>query len=202
MATKASRDAAGRQAIQKKTFTKWMNAHLRKAGVSVDDVFEDLRDGVRLMQLLEVLRGVKLPREKGKLRLHHVANLNQVLKFLEKDGVKIVNIDSGYLVEGNEKLTLGLLWTLILRYQISSAGSGNQAEGKAKLLEWCRSCTEGYDRVDVVNFTTSWRDGLAFNAIIHRHRPDLIDYQALSPDQRNENLKQAFEVSSGAQSVR
>ncbi|RUS87768.1 hypothetical protein EGW08_004514 [Elysia chlorotica] len=62
------------------------------------------------------------------------------------------------------------------------------------LQMWCRRMTDGYAHVDVANFTTAWRDGMAFCAIIHRFRPDLIDYDSLSPDNVFDNCKMAFEV--------
>lgn len=42
------------------------------------------------------------------------------------------------------------------------------------LLEWCKDITKGYPGVKVTNLTTSWRNGLAFCAIIHHFRPDLL----------------------------
>lgn len=54
--------------------------------------------------------------------------------------------------------------------------------------------TAGYPNVNVRNFTTSWRDGLAFNAIIHKHRPDLIQFEKLSKSNPMYNLNNAFNV--------
>lgn len=54
--------------------------------------------------------------------------------------------------------------------------------------------TAGYQNVNVRNFTTSWRDGLAFNAIIHKHRPDLLQFEKLSKSNAMYNLNNAFNV--------
>ncbi|XP_028711711.1 EH domain-binding protein 1-like protein 1 isoform X9 [Peromyscus leucopus] len=61
------------------------------------------------------------------------------------------------------------------------------------LLEWCQEVTKGYRGVCITNFTTSWRNGLAFCAILHRFYPDKIDYLSLDPLDIKQNNKQAFD---------
>merc|ERR1712000_160610 len=93
----------------------------------------------------------------------------------------------------NVKLTLGLIWTLILRFAIVGL-SEEGLSAKEGLLLWCRRKTEPYDNVDIKDFTMSFQDGLGFCALIHRHRPDLIDYDSLTAEDKLGNLNLAFDV--------
>ncbi|XP_058161172.1 EH domain-binding protein 1-like protein 1 isoform X7 [Dasypus novemcinctus] len=79
-----------------------------------------------------------------------------------------------------------------------AASTGPQASpalvsSSQSLLEWCQEVTAGYSGVRVTNFTTSWRNGLAFCAILHRFYPDKIDYTTLDPLNIKQNNKQAFD---------
>ncbi|XP_032411400.1 plectin-like isoform X26 [Xiphophorus hellerii] len=195
-----------RDRVQKKTFTKWVNKHLIKPGRAeaqrqVADLYEDLRDGHNLISLLEVLSGETLPREKGRMRFHKLQNVQIALDFLKHRQVKLVNIRNDDIADGNPKLTLGLIWTIILHFQVSSSISDIQINGqsedmtaKEKLLLWSQRMTDGYQGIRCDNFTTSWRDGKLFNAVIHKHYPRLIDMGKVYRQTNLENLEQAFNV--------
>ncbi|XP_057668601.1 dystonin isoform X41 [Diorhabda carinulata] len=185
-----------RDAVQKKTFTKWVNKHLKKARRQIRDLFEDLRDGHNLISLLEVLTGEQLPREKGQMRFHMLHNIDTALHFLRCKNVKLVNIRSEDIVDGNPKLTLGLIWTIILHFQISDIVVGQEPNVSAKdyLLRWAKRTTHRYPGVNVVDFTKSWRDGLAFTSIIHRNRPDLIDFGKARQQRPRDRMENAFYI--------
>ncbi|XP_056670303.1 dystonin isoform X35 [Monodelphis domestica] len=191
------RIADERDKVQKKTFTKWINQHLMKVRKHVNDLYEDLRDGHNLISLLEVLSGDTLPREKGRMRFHRLQNVQIALDYLKKRQVKLVNIRNDDITDGNPKLTLGLIWTIILHFQISDihvTGESEDMSAKERLLLWTQQTTEGYAGIRCENFTTCWRDGKLFNAIIHKYRPDLIDMNIVAVQSNLANLEHAFYV--------
>ena len=75
-----------------------------------------------LLKLLKVLSGEKLQRPtKGKMRIHCLENVDKALQFLRDQHVHLENLGSGDIVDGNARLTLGLIWTIILRFQVRFA---------------------------------------------------------------------------------
>nr|XP_016877215.1 alpha-actinin-1 isoform X6 [Homo sapiens]XP_054232825.1 alpha-actinin-1 isoform X6 [Homo sapiens] len=177
-----------------KTFTAWCNSHLRKAGTQIENIEEDFRDGLKLMLLLEVISGERLAKpERGKMRVHKISNVNKALDFIASKGVKLVSIGAEEIVDGNVKMTLGMIWTIILRFAIQDI-SVEETSAKEGLLLWCQRKTAPYKNVNIQNFHISWKDGLGFCALIHRHRPELIDYGKLRKDDPLTNLNTAFDV--------
>ncbi|XP_072247219.1 dystonin isoform X1 [Leuresthes tenuis] len=139
----------------------------------------------------------KGPRERGRMRFHRLQNVQIALDYLKRRQVKLVNIRNDDITDGNPKLTLGLIWTIILHFQISEihvTGESEDMTAKERLLLWSKQITDGYVGVRCDNFTTSWRDGRLFNAILHKYRPDLVDMSRVSTQTNRSNLEQAFYV--------
>ncbi|XP_059033317.1 utrophin isoform X1 [Mustela lutreola] len=184
--------------VQKKTFTKWINARFSKSGKPpINDMFTDLKDGRKLLDLLEGLTGTSLPKERGSTRVHALNNVNRVLQVLHQNNVDLVNIGGTDIVDGNHKLTLGLLWSIILHWQVKDVMKDvmsdlQQTNSEKILLSWVRQSTRPYSQVNVLNFTTSWTDGLAFNAVLHRHKPDLFSWDRVVKMSPIERLEHAF----------
>ncbi|KAM9567427.1 dystrophin isoform 11-T11 [Guaruba guarouba] len=190
-----------REDVQKKTFTKWINAQFAKFGRRyIEDLFNDFRDGRRLLELLECFTGQKLAKEKGSTRVHALNNVNKALQVLQRYNVDLVNIGSSDIVDGNHKLTLGLIWNIILHWQVKDVMKNimaglQQTNSEKILLSWVRQSTRNYPQVNVINFTSSWSDGLAFNALLHSHRPDLFDWNTVASQQSPvQRLDHAFNI--------
>eukprot|EP01112_Ceratiomyxa_fruticulosa_P007166 TRINITY_DN1849_c0_g3_i1.p1 TRINITY_DN1849_c0_g3~~TRINITY_DN1849_c0_g3_i1.p1 ORF type:complete len:1136 (+),score=332.00 TRINITY_DN1849_c0_g3_i1:335-3409(+) len=120
-------------------------------------------------------------------------NLVLALKMVEDAGVKTNFLKTGHLVDSDTKMILGMIWAIILDFQIKGI-SVEELSAKEGLLLWCRKKTQGYAGVKVDNFTHSFTDGLAFCALIHKHRPDLIDFDSLSKGNKEHNLRLAFSI--------
>ncbi|KAG6332187.1 hypothetical protein ID866_6902 [Astraeus odoratus] len=108
------------------------------------------------------------------------------------DGVRLIQLMVD-IIDGNLKLILGMIWTLVLRFTIADI-SEEGLSAKEGLLLWCQRKTAPYKEVDVQDFSSSWSDGLALCALIHCHRPDLLDYDKLHKSDRYGNTRLAFQV--------
>lgn len=144
--------------IQQNTFTRWCNEHLKARGYFIKDLKTDLSDGLLLINLLEIISGKSL----GRYNKHPVVpyqkleNCNIAINFIQSEGLKLVNIGGDDIASGRLKLILGVIWTLILRYQIQKCGDGGSA--KNELLEWVRKKIPEYN---IQNFQKDWNDGRA-----------------------------------------
>lgn len=183
--------------VQQKTFTKWLNSKLKARNVEIQDLIYDLSDGVVLIHLLEILGQESLGRyaSQPKLRVQRFENVNKCLDFIKGRGIQMTNIGAEDVVDGNSKIILGLIWTLILRFTISDINEEGLS-AKEGLLLWCQRKTACYDEVEVRDFSTSWNDGLAFCALLDIHRPDLIDYDSLDKNDHRGNMQLAFDIAS------
>ncbi|GAA5930125.1 uncharacterized protein JCM15063_004723 [Sporobolomyces koalae] len=200
--TSNNANAVGREFedVQNRTFAKWLNARLEPHGYpAVNDLGTDFSDGTRLIQLIEVLTEESMGRfnQNPVLRVQKMENTKQALDRIKEMGVHLTNIGPEDIVDGNRKLILGMIWSLVLRFSIADINEEG-SHAKEGLLLWCQRKTADYEQVDVKDFARSWMDGLAFCALIHRHRPDLLEYDSLPKDSllasSTANLSLAFEI--------
>ncbi|KAM9202881.1 spectrin beta chain, non-erythrocytic 5 [Dugong dugon] len=190
--------------MQEKTFTNWINNVFQhgRVGIKIQSLYTELGDGTHLLRLLELISGEALPPpNRGRLRVHFLENNSRALAFLRAE-VPIPLIGPENIVDGDQTLILGLIWVIILRFQISHISLDREEFGvsaallsaQEALLIWCQRKTASYTNVSITDFSRSWRDRLGFNALIHAHRPDLIDYSSLRPEHPLHNLDSTFHM--------
>jgi Ca2+-binding EF-hand superfamily protein len=145
--------------------------------------------------LLEILGDESLGRyaSKPKLRVQKFENVNKSLDFIKWRGIPMTNIGAEDIVDGNRKIILGLIWTLISKFTISDINQEG-ISAKEGLLLWCQRKTACYPEVEVRDFSASWNDGLAFCALLDIHRPDLIDFDSLDKNDHRGNMQLAFDI--------
>ncbi|XP_053377764.1 filamin-A-like isoform X5 [Mercenaria mercenaria] len=203
MAERDLADDAQWKIIQKNTFTRWANEHLKTVNKNIANLDSDLSDGLRLVALVEVLSGKKFKfvNRRPNFRTQKLENVTMALEFLERDeGIRIVNIDSGDIVDSKLKLILGLIWTLILHYSISmpmwEGEEPQPQEGgptpKQRLLNWIQGKVPD---MPIKNFTTDWNDGKAIGALVDALAPGLCpDWEDWDPKKAKQNAKEAMDA--------
>lgn len=174
----ASQDNPAWVNVQKKTFTRWANNFLKERQLKINEMGTDLADGILLINLLEILSqkpiGFKY-NKKPTLKPQKLENVGGGIRFIGAQGIKLVGIGPEDVHDGNLKLILGLIWTLILRFQIQRGGF----EGKAELLEWVRQQVAPYG-LKPKNFNFDWMDGRVLSALTDSLKPGVLDFNGLS----------------------
>jgi actinin alpha len=167
-----------------------------------ESVLTDFKDGVKLINLLEIVGKEPMPgkwKAEPKNDYAKLENITLAIKYItEVKKIRLVGIGSQNILqsdldENNRKLTLGLVWSIINKFIIEDI-SVEEATARDALLIWAKKNTQGYADVNVTNFTSSWSSGLAFCALINKFRPNLLDYNALDRANHMENCKKAFEA--------
>nr|CAD7601341.1 unnamed protein product [Timema genevievae] len=180
----------------------------------MNEVMQITKHDILLRDVLKFEQGrIKLMQEE-RMFLQKKVFTKWINSFLERVGMKVEDLyldmrDGRMLLKlieiiSGEKLgkahtgALKVFWAeninKSLDYLSNKNENGDANAAKYALLQWCQRRTSGYAGVKVVNLTGSWRNGLAFNALLHSHRPDLINYEALQPRQHKQNLNNAFDV--------
>nr|CCA19531.1 alphaactinin1 putative [Albugo laibachii Nc14] len=182
--------------VQKNTFTRWANTYLSRKRLEIEDLYVDLSDGTRLIALLQIICREKVCRKhnrKPRMRIQKMENLNQAFAFMHKKNMNLTNIGSTDILDGNQKLILGLLWILIKTFQVAEIDVEG-VSGKDGLLLWVNRSLVDYPTIKVKNFSDSWANGMAFCALIHRFYPNLIEFDQLQAVNAIENVRLAFEI--------
>jgi len=191
--------------LHEKTFRAWANSQLRQRNVKLENsLAESFTDGLMLIALVEVLSGQKCTGKYHKdpeKDIHKLENITIALEFVSK--FVQVNVNSNDILQKNLKVILGLVWRLILTFQVEGEETDETKDmtsaqrnklAKQKLLKWCQDTTAGHKYVNIENFQGSWYDGMGFCALVHAIEPSILNYDSLSPANAKENLKLAFRL--------
>ncbi|XP_058812002.1 filamin-A isoform X1 [Topomyia yanbarensis] len=188
--------------IQQNTFTRWANEHLKIIDRNIANLETDLADGLKLIALIEVLSQKRMSKHNKRptFRSQKLENVSVALKFLEIEGIKIVNIDSSDIVDCKLKLIMGLIWTLILHYSISlpmwegddhaNEANGNNTTPKQRLMNWIHRLVPD---LPINNFTNDWTSGKAIGALVDGVAPGLCpDWPMWDPKDAVQNASEAM----------
>jgi len=180
-----------RTTVQRKTFTRWVNVHLFDRKLQIEDIVTGFHSGVMLINLVEIISSKLVPRwnKNPKMPIHKLENINKALEFLKREAITLVNIGSQDIMEGNVKCILGLVWTLILRYQIQKGSAGNS---KLELMEWVNTAIAPYG-VTTVDFTTSYSDARVLCGLVNALQEGQFDMESVAAGDAVDCVNQAMQ---------
>lgn len=204
--------------LQIKVFSRWMTSQLKDIyDIQIDDITKDLSNGVALCNLATLLTQKDRPRGwvlEPKRQVDMVQNCELALEMFQSDGVKLVGISGKDINDNNEKLILGLVWSLIVHYSVDksvqydvekdnniqqiSKETENKAnienripvkDSKRTLLSWASTRTANYPNIK--NFQPF---NLSLCALLDTYVPEKINYYNLDPKNSQHNSELATNV--------
>lgn len=195
--------------LQTKVFSRWVSNQLRDyPNIEINDIQKDLSNGVALVDLATVLTNKKPSRswsKSPKLKVEMVQNCDLAIDMFSKDGVNFVGISGKDISDSNQKLILGLIWTLISNYSVGqsiSAEKQNVSNDKSNknnkkpqnsardaLLSWANQRIEHYPNIQ--NFAPF---DLSLCALLDSYFPNKINYYSLNPEDSQHNSELALKV--------
>ena len=206
--------------LQANVFSRWVSSKLKRTNHPID-ITKDLSDGTALVELAQTLTHHKVEREwaqKPNLNVEKVQNCDLAIDMFSKDGVRLVGISGKDINDNNEKLILGLIWSLILHYSIGESIQRNSfgdeiinskdnnsitnnyfesedqkvyshTEQQQVLMDWATKRIEKYP-----NITDFEPYELAMCALLDSYFPDKIRYDTLKPENHLNNSELATDV--------
>jgi len=187
----------GWELVQIKAFTSWLNSILTQRNMKIELIQEDLADGVKLINFLELLAERKIGQKydmKPASRIQMIQNLHMALQFVEKNMSIKATSSAEDFADKNLKMILGFLWTLFKKYKIQTIKQDDKSSEEGLLL-WVKKTTEGYKDVTIEQYKNSFRDGLAFLALCDKftNNKEVLDFDKFSKENSADNLNTAFE---------
>lgn len=202
-----SKVSSGWIPLQKTVFTRWVQNHLGNyPDVHINDITKDLSNGVALVDLAIALTGKDTPRHwasNPKYNVEKVQNCDLALDMFTKDGVQFVGMSGKDISDNNEKLILGLIWTLILHYSIAQSLASTTVDSKqntekttsktsgkgSELMSWAIERTSHYPNTH--NFKPY---ELSLCALLDSYVPEKVNYYSLDPNDSSHNSRLATDV--------
>eukprot|EP01083_Nonionella_stella_P278740 947949_1 len=198
MAARSGNQSGNWMLLQRKIFSRWCASKLESEGEVVKDIVNDLT-GYNLVKLMEILSDqecsyLRKIKKTARMRAQHLDGAVLALRFSSELGVEMqVPASAENIVDHDEKPILALIWALMRRFiRFSDDDSASGPSPEESLLMWVNSQISGYDLKPLTKYGSQMHDGMVLAAIVHKHRPKLIDFAAMSPSNKEANLQQVF----------
>eukprot|EP01101_Sappina_pedata_P011826 TRINITY_DN8011_c0_g1_i1.p1 TRINITY_DN8011_c0_g1~~TRINITY_DN8011_c0_g1_i1.p1 ORF type:complete len:350 (-),score=133.66 TRINITY_DN8011_c0_g1_i1:27-1076(-) len=176
--------------VQTKTFTRWANTYLNHEGDEpIRDLIADIPDGKIISRLLQVLTGksIDLPNlidrksvngEDEEIFLAYqqkIENSDAILGFLSQtQKIPLPAISAQDIVEQNAHMVLGLMWTLVVFFQLARCISITQASPRSVLLSWVNDRISTYEVPPPRNFLLDWKSGRVLASLLDSMQPGIF----------------------------